>query len=327
MKRFIIAGTILALLPFVSFAQTATTTSWVVIKLPAPGLTPADFFYFMDRFGEEFNDFFTFRVESKARIALKHAQERAAEIQAMVKTKGVDSSEVKKAHENFVKNLKNAVAVVAQEKVKGNDVSALSREVDDEFEDSKEMLKEAFRGHYEDLKKEEKRLEVALRAAIAAGNASTTTAIQAELVRVAAEKLLSVGKERDVDDDSDEDKDDLEETMGDQVSAMSHIKNAEEERMRFVALAQVHGVLVDADALKDFDAMLAEAKASFGTGDFESAKEYAKDARDILKDAKDFLQMEDMEDGDDEDEDGDDEDIKSEDDGKGDKSMQNDKSR
>ena len=100
--------------------------------------------------------------------------------------------------------------------------------------------------------------------------------------------------------------------MGDQVSAMSHIKNAEEERVRFVALAQVHGVLVDADALKDFDAMLAEAKASFGTGDFESAKEYAKDARDILKDAKDFLQMEDMEDGDDR---------------KGDKSMQNDKSR
>lgn len=327
MKRFIIAGTILALLPFVSFAQTATTTSWVVIKLPAPGLTPADFFYFMDRFGEEFNDFFTFRAESKARIALKHAQERAAEIQEMVKTKGVDSSEVKKAHKNFEKNLKNAVAAVSQEKVKGNDVSALSKEVDDEFEDSKEMLKEAFRGYYEDLKKEEKRLEAALRVAIAAGNASTTAGIRTELARIANEKLLSVGKERDVDDDSDEDEDDLDETMGDQVSAMSHIKNAEEERVRFVTFTQVQGVLADAEVLKDFDAMLAEAKASFGTGDFESAKEYAKDARDILKDAKDFLKMEDMEDGDDEDEDGDEAETKSEDYGRDDKSRQNDKSR
>lgn len=326
MKRFIITGTILALFPFASFAQTATTTSWVVIKLPAAGLTPVDFFYFLDRFGEEFNDFFTFRVESKAHLALKHAQERAAEIQEMVKTKRVDSPEVEKAHKNFERNLKNAVAVVAQEKIKGNDVSTLSREVDDEFEDSKKMLKKAFHGYFEDLKTEEKRLEVALHAAMVAGNASTTAAIQAELVRVANELMLSVSKERDVDDDSDEDKDDLDETMGDQVSAMNHIKNAEQERVRFVALMR-QGDPVDVEALKDFDVMLAEAKASFGTADFESAKEYAKDARDILKDAKDFLQMEDGEDGDGDDEDEDETDIKSEDDGRDYKSMQNDKSR
>ena len=48
--------------------------------------------------------------------------------------------------------------------------------------------------------------------------------------------------------------------------------------------------------LSEFDAILAEAKKFFGTGDFESAKEYAKDARDILKDEQDILQMGDFDD-------------------------------
>jgi galactitol-specific phosphotransferase system IIB component len=214
----------------------------------------------------------------------------------MVKTDGAGSSEVKKAKEDFDRELAEAVLVVTKEKDKGKDISALSREVDEGFKDAKNMLKEAYRSYYEDLKEDKKELEKELRAALAAENASTTLVIQARLKHIADEQEISFKKEQDIEDDFEDEEDELDEIMGDQISSMSHMRNAERDRAQIFDLAKVHGVTINRQVLIDFDVMLSQAKASFGMGDFESAKEYADDARDILKDERDSINMQNLED-------------------------------
>ncbi|OGO24197.1 MAG: hypothetical protein A2144_13050 [Chloroflexi bacterium RBG_16_50_9] len=51
--------------------------------LPDPGITPDSPFYFVDNWGKNISLFFTFGPEAKVRKALKYAEERLAEAQAM----------------------------------------------------------------------------------------------------------------------------------------------------------------------------------------------------------------------------------------------------
>jgi hypothetical protein len=52
-------------------------------ELPDPGITPDSPFYFLDRWGKNISLFFTFGAEAKAKKALRYAEERLAEAQAM----------------------------------------------------------------------------------------------------------------------------------------------------------------------------------------------------------------------------------------------------
>lgn len=52
--------------------------------LPDPGLTPESPFYFLDRWGEGLQDFFTFNPENKTRLQLAFVAERTAEFDVML---------------------------------------------------------------------------------------------------------------------------------------------------------------------------------------------------------------------------------------------------
>lgn len=213
MKQCIIVGVVLALFPFGIFAQTISSQKGLTTTILNPGLVPTDFFYFLDRFGEGINSFFTFRTESKVNLSIEHAQERAAEIHAVVKIKGIESSEVKEAKKNFDENLANIVVVFTEEKAKGNDVSTLSRDIDNKFEDSLDMLEEVFRTYAEDLKNEKKRIEVDIRTAKRSGNALTTTALQAELMRLSNEQLMLEKEEKISHDLEEEELEEIEDKL------------------------------------------------------------------------------------------------------------------
>ena len=77
--RIILVGCLLATSLFVGGAVYAQDE-----ELPDPGITPDSPFYFLDRWGKSISMFFTFSAEAKTKRALRYAEERLAEAQAMV---------------------------------------------------------------------------------------------------------------------------------------------------------------------------------------------------------------------------------------------------
>ena len=299
MKQLLLIGAIAVSMPFMALAQTttpATTTPTVpTVTLPDPGLVPGDFFYFLDRWGEGINSFFTFNPESKARLALKHAEERASEVHAVLKEKGADAPEVAQAKQDFESEMNLAASIVADQKANGADVSMFAQDINDEFDLSKDMLKEAYRGYHDNLHDAEKGLREQLKEATKAGDMATVQAIQAQIQGMLDEQATVKDEEGAVDMGFDEEKQHLEEAMGDQQSAESHIANAEREYQSLVEHAQAGGLTLDQTAVASYQQLIASAKAAFAAGDFETAKEDAKEAKRALIDVHQSLDTKDTE--------------------------------
>ncbi|MFC1953615.1 DUF5667 domain-containing protein [Chloroflexota bacterium] len=89
--------------------------------LPDPGTTPDSPFYFMDKWGKQISLAFTFNAEKKAEKALRYADERMAEIDAMMaQNKIMKATQAANEYQNClgiaIKNMKQA-------RLKGADVS------------------------------------------------------------------------------------------------------------------------------------------------------------------------------------------------------------
>ncbi len=97
--------------------------------LPLPGLTPSNFFYFLDRFGETLQDFFTFGVSDKAKLQVQFAAERVAEISLERKVKGEDSPGVEIAKERFTGHLKRAEEIIDEAEERGEEIGDERAEV------------------------------------------------------------------------------------------------------------------------------------------------------------------------------------------------------
>lgn len=301
MKKLLIALMMMATIPFMVSAQTAvtaTTTTSATVVLPDPGLVPGDFFYFFKRFTEALDSLITFNAASKAKLALEHAQERAAELNVVLGTKGTNSKEAKRAKDDFDADVSLAANIVAEQKAKGEDVSGLAKEVDSGFEVSKDMIKEAYRRHHEELKGDDNNLHVKLDAAIKAGDVSAQAEIRAKLKSVMEETSAVLDETGSVDSKFDSEKNNLDEAMGAEQSAKSHIANAVRARANFVHELSVLGTATTTtavDALTSFDALMVKATTAMTAGDFEMAKGYAKDAKDALHEARQNLETKDAE--------------------------------
>lgn len=299
MKQLLLIGAIAVSMPFMALAQTATpaTTTPTVptVTLPDAGLVPGDFFYFLDQWGEGINSFFTFSPEGKARLALKHAEERASEVHAVLGKKGADAPEVAQAKQDFESEMSLAASIVADQKAKGTDVSLFAKDINDEFDLSKDMLKEAYRGYHDDLKDAEKGLRDQLKEATKAGDAAAVQAIQAQIQGMLDEQATVKDEEGSVDVGFDTEKQHLDEAMGDQQSAESHIANAERAYQMLVQDAQAGGLTLDQKAVASYQQLIASAKEAFTAGDFETAKEDAKEAKRALVDVHQLLDTKDTE--------------------------------
>lgn len=301
MKKLLIVSMLTVVTPFMVSAQVSTTTIATTMTetvLPDPGLVPGDFFYFLDRWSEAVNYFFTFNTESKAKLVLKHAEERVAELNVVLGTKGAKSEEAKRAKDDFSSGLTLAATIIADEKAKGNDVSAIAKEVDDEFEISKDMLKEAYRGHRDELRNDQNDLYDKLKEMIETGDTAEQVAIETEIKAVNDEVADVLGEEDSVDGSFDNEKKRIEDAMGKQQSAENHIANAKRAREQFIANATVLNTATataTAKTLASFDNIMLKSEAAMNSGDFENAKEYAKNAKEIFHEARQWMDAADVE--------------------------------
>lgn len=302
MKKIFFTASMFLLAPFLASAQlkadVVSEVSAPIIIIPEAGLVPGDFLYFFDRFAEGFNFFYTFKLESKARLAAQYANERVAEMNAILKEKGVSSDEVAQAKKDFDRQLSRVANLVLEAKEKGIDVTASAREFDSKFEASREMLRSVYHTYSENLKLEESLARKDLARAEKEQNVSEKTRLENLLNRHTEEMNKLMDKEDELINGFSEEKDKLEASMGERQSAESQITNAKRARIQFVAESKTQGTLMNtavAKALAEFDALLVKASEAYSNKDYENAKEYAKDAKWELNDARNQVDIEDLE--------------------------------
>ncbi len=149
-------ATLFALASGTAFAQNTQVT------LPSAGLTPASPFYFLDRLGENFRQFFTFNPEAKAKLQIEFTGERIAEIKVMFEKKNVSSKGLARAESLLKANVAYAAEIVNTEKMSGKDVSALAKTLNDEFDLRDKLLEQTFKTAKEQLKAQRKEIKTNL---------------------------------------------------------------------------------------------------------------------------------------------------------------------
>lgn len=135
-------------IPFLAFAQEAPVTK------ASAGLTPESTFYFLDRLGENLQEFFTFNKEAKARLQIEFANERIAEIKILVETKGPETKGIEKAKTLLIGNVAHAAEIVQEVKSSGKEVATLAKELDDEFDKQEQLLVKTFQDAQKKLKED-----------------------------------------------------------------------------------------------------------------------------------------------------------------------------
>lgn len=286
------------LISFIVFLFLAGAASAQNDILPNPGLTPTSPFYFFDKLGETLREFFTFNPESKARLQIAFAAERVAEIKVILETKGVEARGLEVAQSRLQTNLAKAAAIVAKKKSKGEDVSTLAKELDDELETPKSALAQSFKEQKQALEAKEDELKAQLKAAHRAGDTAKEEALAQELGKVKAQKELLELKKENIEDEleAEEEKlekemeihekalEDLEKKQSKKEEAEEAIKEAEEEKQEVLDEAKKEEVELPPTAFTKFDRLLSQAKELFAKENYQGAKQLAEQAENALED-------------------------------------------
>ena len=252
------------------------------VVLPNAGLTPESPFYFLDRLGETLRQFFTFNPEGKARLQITFAAERVAEIKVILETKGVEAKGLEVAQSHLQAHLANAATIVTEQKAKGNDVSALTKELDDEFEGPKNALEQSFKEQERALEAQEENLKAKIRQARLAGDATQVEALVKQLGEVKAQKELLELKEEEAEEALEREEERIEEEMEAREKAEKAIREAEKEKQEVLDEAAEEDIAVPAETFGKFDGLLAQAKSALAAGNFAEAKRFAKQAEKSL---------------------------------------------
>jgi len=94
------------------------------IELPDPGLTPDSAFYFLERITEGIGTFFTFGDLKKAERYAELANERIAEVQAVVEKGKIEAAE--KALKRYEYQLAEALARAERARIKGESIAEVT---------------------------------------------------------------------------------------------------------------------------------------------------------------------------------------------------------
>lgn len=279
---------LLILLPVLVFAKNQDASS-------KAGITPESSFYFFDKLGETIQEFFTFNSEGKARLQITFATERIAEIQVILETKGVEAKGLEIAQSRLQDHLERATTIIAKRKSKGDDVEDLTKDLDDEIEESKSVLSQSFEDEKEQLENKREELKKQIEDAKKAGNTALVQSLTQELQQINSQMEALDDKENeleddldnskeDIDDSDDEDSEDESEQVGQE--AQKQIQEAEKKRLEFEIEMQKEGVQIPASLFEEFNNLLNKAKSSFDQGNFGDAEMFAKQAKASLEDVK-----------------------------------------
>lgn len=111
--------------------------------LPNAGLTPSSPFYFFEMAVEAVEEFLTFNTESKANLQINRALERISEVDVMligVGERGINEESLNVAIGKIESNITRAAEIIQNKHEKGEDVSALAKKLDTNFEINKRLL-------------------------------------------------------------------------------------------------------------------------------------------------------------------------------------------
>jgi len=181
-------------------------------ELPAPGLMPGDFFYFLDEWGEIIEEFFIFDPESKARLQVGRALERIAEAKATLAEEKVNIRGLNIAIERQQGHIARATEIMQRLGQEGRDIRVLAAQLDTDFgavskhlervfEESKEVLEIKTEQARQEL--ERKFLDPAFIQAMEAALLGVTAQIDEELGRpLEGFTIIEDEKNVDVDDDT-----------------------------------------------------------------------------------------------------------------------------
>lgn len=260
------------------------------VKLPAAGITPDSFFYFLDRLGEFLQEFFTFSPEGKAKLQITFAAERIAEIKVVLEAKGVEAKGLDIAQGRLQAHLAKAAGIIVNQKAKGKDVTGLAQELDDGLDGPKSALAQTFKEQERELEAREDELKAQLRAAHRAGDVAQEEAIAGELGQVKAQLELLELRQEDIEDEIEAEEEKIEEEMEAQEEAQEAIEEAEEELAELQEEATEEGVEIPAQALAEFNSLLSQAKAAFDTSNFQEAERLAEQAEDSLEQTEELIE-------------------------------------
>lgn len=279
MNKKIITVAIFGILAFsgTTYAQNQTV-------LPSAGLTPESSFYFLDRLGEALQRFFTFNPEARARLEITFAAERISEIRVVLLDKGIEANGLAVAEAGLQGNLSRAAEIVTAEKTKGNDVSKLASALNNEVDQNKELLKGVFEEQKQALEIKEDQLKAALREARQSGDTAKVELLTKELQDLKFQKEALDQKEGEDEDIIGAENEKLENQMEAKDEAAKKMREAEKERAEIVNEYQEEGVDIPAETFNKFDGLLTKSKAAFEAGNYQEAKQFAKQAKDSLED-------------------------------------------
>ena len=265
----------LLLIPFMVFAQNE--------PLPNAGLTPDSSFYFLDKFGESLRSFFTFSKAGKARLQVIFASERIAEIRVILEDKGVEAKGLEIAESRLKANLARMNEILSGEKEKGKDISILAKELDEDFDGPRNILKETFKTEKRALEIKIQELRIKIDVARQALDATLVETLSKELDNLKIQKDLLEKKKDQHNDELDQEEDKLEREMDDKDEAEKAILEAEKERAETLEDATEEGFVIPATVIEKFDGLIAQAKELLAKTNYQGAEQLAEQAKKSLE--------------------------------------------
>ncbi|MBZ1348590.1 MAG: hypothetical protein KYQ20_02445 [Candidatus Nealsonbacteria bacterium] len=160
----------------------------VLIELPAPGLMPGDFFYFLDEWAEAIEEFFTFDPEAKAILQTERALERIAEVNALLEIKGVDAPGLDVAEAKIQRNMARSAEILERQKARGIEVALLARRLERNFDVRRKMLESVFDLEGSRLGVQKKETRLAIREARAINDFEKLAGLRIALENIKAQK-------------------------------------------------------------------------------------------------------------------------------------------
>jgi len=227
-KLFTSSLVLVALFVFANGTAFAQSTE---VTLPSAGLTPASPFYFLDRFGENFRQFFTFNPEARAKLQIEFAGERIAEIKIMVEKKGINAKGLAMAESLLKANVAYAAEIVNEEKMSGKDVSLFAKTLNDEFDLRDKLLEQTFKDAKEQLKAQRKEIKTKLLAeARRVGDTTQIAILEAQLKDIDAQIDTLEQKKDQLEDSLQDEQKDIEEEMNEDDQKQEEAEQIEEQK-------------------------------------------------------------------------------------------------
>ncbi len=267
---------LLLLAPALVFAQNKPAT------LTSAGLTPESNFYFLDKLGEAFREFFTFNPDSKAHLQITFAAERIAEIKVILETKGVEAKGLEVAQSRLQAHLANAATIVVDQKADGKDVSQLAKELDDEFDAPKIALEQAFKAEKRTFEVQEEELKARIRVVRQAGDTVQVESLVQQLSQAKAQKKLLELKEEKAKEALEKEEERIEEEMEVKEEVEKKIREITKEKQEILEEATKDNIVVPSGVFDKLNSLLAQVKSAIVVGNYQEAKLLAKQAEKNL---------------------------------------------